>query len=78
MRYERHDRHGCAHMLLWPFWFLWQLIATIIDLTGRFVGLVIGLVFMLVGVITTLTVVGAIVGIPLFIIGLLLFVRCIL
>ena len=75
MRHYRHE--GRIHFLLWPFWALWHLIALIFNLTGRFVGLVLGLVFMLVGVIATLTIVGAIVGIPLFIIGFLLFLRSI-
>lgn len=75
MRHYRHE--GRMRFLLWPFWAIWRLIAMIIDLTGRFVGLVLGLVFMLVGVVATLTIIGAIVGIPLFIIGFLLFLRCI-
>lgn len=37
--------------------------------------IVIGLVFMLVGVLVSLTIIGAIVGIPLAIIGFLLVVR---
>jgi len=36
---------------------------------------ILGLVFMLVGVLLTITVIGAIVGIPIFIIGVLLVVR---
>ena len=61
--------------LLKPFVWLWNFIAYIVTLTGRLVAVVLGLVFMLVGVILTITVVGAIVGSPLFIIGLLLVVR---
>jgi hypothetical protein len=60
---------------LWPFVALWRLIATIVELTGRFVAMVLGLVFIVVGVIVSLTVIGAIVGIPMAIIGLLLFLR---
>ena len=61
--------------LLWPFAMLWQLLATIVGLTGRFIAMSIGLVFVLVGVIVSLTVIGAIVGIPLAIIGLLLLLK---
>ncbi len=61
--------------LLRPFIWLWNFIAYIVTLTGRLVAVVLGLVFMLVGAILTVTVIGAIVGIPLFIIGLLLVVR---
>ena len=60
---------------LWPFAALWRLIATIVELTGRFVAMVLGLVFIIVGVIVSLTLIGAIVGIPMAIIGLLLFLK---
>ena len=60
---------------LWPFAALWNLIASIVGLTGRMVAIILGLVLMLVGVILTITVIGAILGIPLAIIGLLLVVR---
>ena len=61
--------------LLWPFVALWRLLAIIVEMTGRLVAMILGLVFILVGVIVSLTVSGAIVGIPLAIVGLLLFLR---
>ena len=64
-----------TYWLLRPFIWLWNLIASIVMLTGRLVAVVLGLALMLVGVILTITVVGALGGIPLFIIGLLLVVR---
>jgi len=60
---------------LWPFVALWRLLATIVELTGRFVAMILGIVLIIVGVIVSLTVIGAIVGIPLALIGLLLFLR---
>lgn len=60
---------------LWPFAALWKLLAVIVELTGRFVAMVLGIVFIIVGVIISLTIVGAIVGVPLAIIGLLLLLR---
>jgi hypothetical protein len=60
---------------LWPFAAIWKLLAVIVELTGRFVAMVLGAVLILVGVIVSLTIVGAIVGIPLALIGLLLFFR---
>jgi hypothetical protein len=45
-------------------------------MTGRLVGLILGAVFILVGVLLSLTVVGAIVGVPLVLFGGLLMVRC--
>ena len=60
---------------LWPFAALWKLLAVIVELTGRFLAMVLGLVFILVGGIVSLTVIGAIIGIPLAIVGLLLLLR---
>jgi hypothetical protein len=60
---------------LWPFWALWMLLATIVEMVGRFVAMVIGLILILVGVLVSLTILGAIVGIPLAIIGFLLLLR---
>jgi hypothetical protein len=59
----------------WPFVALWKLIAGIVALTGRLVAVVLGLVLMLAGILVSLTVVGAIVGIPLGIVGFLLVLR---
>jgi hypothetical protein len=61
--------------LLRPFIWIWNLIAYIVTLTGRLVAVILGLVFLLVGVLLTITVIGAIVGIPLIIFGVLLVVR---
>lgn len=61
--------------LLWPFMALWKLLAGIIGLTGRFVAAILGLVLMIIGLIATLTVIGAIIGIPLIIFGFLLILR---
>ena len=60
---------------LWPFAALWKLLAVIVELTGRFVALVLGIVFIIVGAIVSLTIIGAIIGIPLAIVGLLLLLR---
>ncbi|MBK7317261.1 MAG: hypothetical protein IPO36_19825 [Anaerolineales bacterium] len=60
---------------LWPFAAIWKLLAVIVELTGRFVAMVLGLVLILVGVIVSLTVIGAIIGVPLAIVGLLLLLR---
>lgn len=60
---------------LWPFAAIWKLLAIIVEMTGRFVAMVLGIVLTLVGVLISLTVIGAIVGVPLAVIGLLLFFR---
>ncbi|MEW5940494.1 MAG: hypothetical protein AB1750_12565 [Chloroflexota bacterium] len=59
----------------WPFVALWRLIVGIVALTGRLVAVILGSALMLAGFLVSLTVVGAIVGIPLAIVGLLLVLR---
>jgi hypothetical protein len=54
---------------LWPIVALWQLVATIIELVGRFVAILLGFVLFVVGAVVSLTIVGAIVGIPLMLFG---------
>jgi len=69
--------HSQKHIpwYLWPFAALWKLIAVIVEMTGRLLAMVLGIVFIIVGVIISLTIIGAIIGIPLAIIGLLLLLR---
>ncbi|MCJ7519071.1 MAG: hypothetical protein MUO42_05290 [Anaerolineaceae bacterium] len=61
--------------LLWPFKALMDLIEGIIRLTGRLVAAVIGLAFMIVGVVLTALVITAPLGIPVIVFGFLLIVR---
>jgi hypothetical protein len=68
-----HEKH--IPWYLWPFAAIWKLLAVIVELTGRLVAMILGIVLMLVGGIVSLTVIGAIIGIPLAIIGLLLFLK---
>jgi len=68
-----HEKH--IPWYLWPFAAIWKLLAVIVELTGRLVAMILGIVLMIVGGLVSLTVVGAIVGIPLAIVGLLLFLK---
>jgi hypothetical protein len=61
--------------ILWPFVALWDLVTGILKLTGRLVAMLIGVVLMIAGIAVSLTIVGAIVGIPLIIFGFMLTVR---
>jgi hypothetical protein len=70
---ESHKKH--IPWLLWPFWAIWKLVVGIVAATGRLVAVILGLVFLIVGAVLTATLVGAIVGIPLIVFGLLLLVR---
>ncbi len=60
---------------IWPFYALWLFIAGIVQLTGRLVAIILGFVFMLVGVLLTITIIGAFIGVPMALLGLLLFLR---
>ena len=60
---------------LWPFWAIWRLLSFIVELTGRLVAVVLGLVLMIVGALVSLTVIGAVIGVPLILIGFLLVLR---
>ena len=50
---------------LWPFWALWRLLTLILGATGRLVAAILGIALMVVGLVVSLTVVGAPIGIPL-------------
>jgi hypothetical protein len=54
---------------LWPSVALGQLVATIIELVGRFVAILLGFVLFVIGAVVSLTIVGAIIGIPLMLFG---------
>jgi len=60
---------------LWPFVALWRFVTWILQLTGRLMAVVLGLALMTVGVLISLTVIGAILGVPLALLGLLLVLR---
>ena len=61
--------------ILWPFVAIWRLLTFILEITGRLVAILLGCVLMFVGVIVSLTVVGAIVGVPIALFGFLLVMR---
>jgi hypothetical protein len=64
-----------THWIFWPFVALWRLVTWILELTGRLVAIILGVVFMAVGAILSVTVVGAFIGVPLFLFGGLLIFR---
>lgn len=67
--------HRRTPLILWPLVLLWRLVTFIANATGILLALVIGAVLMFVGWILIGTIIGAVIGIPMFIIGLLLFIR---
>ncbi len=62
-------------IILAPFRWLWQLLAGILNLTGRTVALVLGLALLVVGLVLSATGILACIGVPLAIVGFLLLVR---
>lgn len=62
-------------ILLAPFVWLWQLVTFILGLTGRLLAVLLGFVLLVLGLLVTLTVIGAIIGIPMLIVGFALIVR---
>lgn len=62
-------------ILLLPFKLLWGFTAFILQMVGRLVAIVLGLVLMLIGGVLTITIVGAPVGIPLALFGFALLLR---
>jgi hypothetical protein len=58
-----------------PFVAIWRLIVFIFYLLGRFVAVSLGLILILVGVVVSLTGIGAIVGIPMVLFGMVLIAR---
>lgn len=66
------NRSSC---LLAPFAVLWRFTAWIIGAVGRIVALVIGFVFILIGVLVSMTIIGLPFGIALLILGSMLIWR---
>jgi hypothetical protein len=60
---------------MWPFVAVWRLVGWILGLTGRLLAIVLGIVMIIVGVPLSMSVIGAIIGVPLIILGVLLLLR---
>ncbi len=58
-------------LITWPF----KLVFGLIKLVGRFAAAIIGIALIIAGIAATITVVGSIVGVPLIIVGAILFLR---
>jgi hypothetical protein len=69
------EERGCTSCLLWPFVAVWRLLTLIVELTGRLIAVLLGFILIIVGVILTVTIAGAVIGIPLILFGFMLLVR---
>jgi hypothetical protein len=74
---SHHPHRRKVVWFLWPFVALWDLLAFILGLTGRLVLGILGVALMIVGLVLTLTLIAAPVGIPFLVIGLLMVFRSI-
>ena len=61
--------------ILWPFYAIWKLLTFILNITGRIICAILGLLLMVAGVTISLSIIGAIIGVPLASFGFLLTVR---
>ena len=61
--------------IFWPLVAVWRLVTFILEMTSRLVAILLGVLLMAWGVLISLTVLGAVVGIPLALFGLLLVLR---
>ncbi len=60
-----------------PFKAVWDLLALVLNITGRILAAILGVCLMIGGIALTMTVAGAPIGIPFAILGLLLMIRSI-
>ena len=63
---------------LWPFVAVWNLLALVLNITGRVLAGILGVILMILGIALTMTVAGVPIGIPFAVVGLLLIIRSIL
>ncbi|MBI1320325.1 MAG: hypothetical protein GC168_15465 [Candidatus Hydrogenedens sp.] len=62
-------------IILWPLAGLWKVVTFFANAVGILITLTLGFVFMVLGFFLTSTIIGAVIGVPLFLAGLLLFIR---
>jgi hypothetical protein len=62
-------------VILFPFKLVWNLATFILSTVGRLVAIIIGVLLMIVGVVLTITIVAAPIGIPMFLFGLVMVAR---
>ena len=66
---------GNVPWILWPFYATWKLLTLILNITGRIICALLGIAMMVAGTAISLSVIGAVLGIPLAAFGFLLTVR---
>lgn len=62
-------------ILLLPFTIAWKLVESMIKITGRLVAIMLGCIITTIGILLSLTIIGAILGIPMTILGITMIIR---
>ena len=62
-------------ILTFPFRLIWSIFSAIMEITGRLLAVFIGVLLLVTGMALTVTVVGAILGVPVMIFGGMLLLR---
>lgn len=62
-------------VLFWPFKMLWSFVGVVFLAIGKLMSLLLGLLITVIGAVLCATLVGAIVGIPLVILGVTMMIR---
>lgn len=62
-------------VLTWPFRMVWSLVGIIFLGIGKLLSMILGLILAAVGVALSCTIVGAIIGVPLVVLGVSMFFR---
>ena len=68
-------RENSVPLLLWPFYAIWRFVTFVLVLVGRLLCALLGIGLIAAGVAVSLSVIGAVLGIPLAALGFLLLVR---
>ena len=69
--------HHSVPWILWPIYLPLKIAFFILSLCGRFIGLIIAAILILLGKFLTATIIGAIIGIPMLLIGIALAFTCV-
>lgn len=64
-----------VRLIVWPIRIVWALATWIVNVIGILLGLLLGFAFMALGVLFCSAIITAFIGIPMFLIGLLLVLR---
>jgi len=64
-----------APWIVWPFYAIGWLLTSVVSAAGRLICGILGLVLMVLGTLLSLTIVGAVVGVPLVLLGFLFVIR---